>query len=52
MAGRHPGSLSILSRGSRMAWFAEAYAFVQANSWWLIALIPVVIVVFFVKISR
>lgn len=35
-----------------MAWFAEAYAFVQANSWWLIALIPVGIVVFFVKISR
>jgi|ADurb_Ile_03_Slu_FD_contig_31_2163658_length_755_multi_2_in_0_out_0_2 hypothetical protein len=35
-----------------MTWVAEAYDFFLANTWWLVALIPVAIVAFFVKISR
>ena len=35
-----------------MTWVAEAYDFFLANTWWLVALIPVAIVALFVKTSR
>ncbi len=35
-----------------MTWIAEIYGFVLANKWWLVALIPLAVVVLAVKLSR
>ncbi len=35
-----------------MTWIAEVYDFFLGNKWWLVALIPLVLAVLAVKLSR
>jgi hypothetical protein len=35
-----------------MAWIAEVYSFFLGNKWWLIALVPLAVVLLAVKLSR